>query len=65
MHVVEGADELYVAGQEHAVAEHVARHVPDTTTVKSSIWMSLPSSRKWRLTDSQAPLAVMPISLWS
>jgi hypothetical protein len=33
--------------------------------VKSSSWMFLPSSRKWRLTDSQAPLAVMPISLWS
>ena len=28
--MVEGADELYVAAQEHTVAEHVARHVPDT-----------------------------------
>jgi hypothetical protein len=38
---------------------------PMPTTVKSSVWMSLPSSRKWRLTLSQAPRAVMPIFLWS
>src|SRR5215213_1948795 len=30
VHVVEGAHELYVTAQEHAVAEHVTRHVPDT-----------------------------------
>src|SRR5215218_8504008 len=29
MQVVEGAEELYVAAQEHAVAENVAGHVPD------------------------------------
>ena len=34
-------------------------------TVKGSDWISLPSSRKCRLTDSQAPRAVMPIFLWS
>ena len=38
---------------------------PMPTTVKSSTWMSFPSSRKWRFTDSQAPRAVMPIFLWS
>ena len=29
------------------------------------VWMSVPSSRKWRLTASQAPRAVIPIFLWS
>ena len=38
---------------------------PIPTTVKSVVWMSVPNSRKWRLTDSQAPRAVMPIALWS
>ncbi len=38
---------------------------PTPATVKSSLWTSRPSSRKWRLTDSQAPRAVMPIFLWS
>src|SRR5215218_196704 len=30
VHVVEGADELYVAAEEHPVAEYVPRHIPDT-----------------------------------
>src|SRR5215217_4829215 len=34
VHVVEGAHELYVTAQEHAVAEHVTRHVPDTNDGK-------------------------------
>ncbi len=38
---------------------------PIPTTVKGSELTSRPSSRKWRLTDSQAPAAVMPIFLWS
>ena len=38
---------------------------PMPTAVKSVVWMSTPSSRKWRLTDSQAPRAVIPICLWS
>ena len=38
---------------------------PMPTTVKSSDWVSTPISRKCRLTDSQAPLAVMPMALWS
>ena len=38
---------------------------PMPTTVKSSVWVSTPSSRKCRLTLSHAPLAVMPIALWS
>ncbi len=38
---------------------------PIPTTVKSSAWVSSPSSLKCRLTDSQAPFAVMPIFLWS
>ena len=38
---------------------------PMPTTVNSSELTSRPSSRKWRLTDSHAPAAVMPIFLWS
>ena len=38
---------------------------PIPTTVKSWVWVSIPSSRKWYFTDSQAPRAVMPIALWS
>ena len=36
---------------------------PTPTTVKSSLWMSRPISRKCRFTPSQAPRAVMPIVL--
>ena len=35
------------------------------TAVKSSVWQSMPRSRKWRRTDTQAPRAVMPMALWS
>src|SRR5689334_426852 len=38
---------------------------PMPTTAKSSVWVSSPSSRKCRLTDSRAPRAVVPIFLWS
>src|SRR5579885_2324288 len=38
---------------------------PTPTTVISSVSISRPSSRKWRLTSSQAPREVMPIALWS
>ena len=38
---------------------------PIPIAVNGSVWQSLPSSRKWRLTDSQAPRAVMPMPLWS
>ena len=38
---------------------------PIPTQVTSSAWQSTPISRKCRRTDSQAPLAVMPIALWS
>ncbi len=38
---------------------------PMPTTVKSLLWVSTPSSRKCRFTDSHAPRAVMPIALWS
>ncbi len=38
---------------------------PMPTTVKSWVWVSTSSSRKCRFTLSQAPLAVMPIALWS
>ena len=38
---------------------------PTPTAVKSWVWVSCPSSRKCRFTDSQAPRAVMPIALWS
>ncbi|SKV01124.1 Uncharacterised protein [Mycobacteroides abscessus subsp. abscessus] len=33
--------------------------------MKSCVWVSIPISRKCRLTLSQAPRAVMPIALWS
>ena len=38
---------------------------PTPATVNGVSWMSWPSSRKWRFTDSHAPRAVMPIFLWS
>ena len=38
---------------------------PMPTQVKSVVWQSMPISRKWRFTDSQAPRAVMPMALWS
>ena len=38
---------------------------PTPTTVTACDWMSTSISRKWRLTASQAPFAVMPIFLWS
>src|ERR1700693_4134512 len=38
---------------------------PMPATVKSAVWVSTPISRKWRFTDSHAPRAVMPITLWS
>ena len=34
-------------------------------SVTTSASGSIPSSRKWRFTDSHAPLAVMPSALWS
>jgi len=63
--VIEGRNQLDVLRQKHAVAEHVARHVADATTVNGVVWISWPSSRKCRFTDSQAPRAVMAIFLWS
>ena len=38
---------------------------PIPTTVNGSVITSRPISRKWRLTLSHAPLAVMPSALWS
>ena len=38
---------------------------PTPATVKGSAWMSCPISRKCRAIITQAPLAVMPIALWS
>jgi glutamate dehydrogenase len=38
---------------------------PMPTQVKSSRWRAVPSSRKCRCTETQAPRAVMPIALWS
>ena len=38
---------------------------PMPATVKSVVCVSIPTSRKCRLTDSHAPRAVMPIALWS
>jgi hypothetical protein len=53
MAVVERADEADVRREQHAVAEHVPDMSPIPTTVKSLLCVSVPSSRKWRLTDSQ------------
>ena len=38
---------------------------PMPTTLKSVRSMSVPSSLKWRFTDSHAPRAVIPMPLWS
>jgi hypothetical protein len=38
---------------------------PTPAAVNGVVWMSMSISRKWRLTASQAPRAVMPIFLWS
>ena len=60
------ATSLVVRLAQHAVAEHVARHVADTdATVNGVLAMSTSISRKWRFTASQAPRAVIPIFLWS
>ena len=38
---------------------------PIPTTVNGWAMTSIPTSRKWRFTDSHAPRAVIPSSLWS
>ena len=38
---------------------------PMPTAVNSSVWQSIPRSRKCRCTETHAPRAVMPIALWS
>lgn len=38
---------------------------PMPTTVMSVFCTSTPMVRKWNFTDSHAPLAVMPMALWS
>ncbi len=38
---------------------------PMPAAVKAVFWMSMPISRKCRLTHSHAPRAVMPMALWS
>ena len=64
--VVERGDELDVLGEQHAVAEHVARHVADADDGEvGRRCTSMPSWRKWRVTDTHAPFAVIPSSLWS
>ena len=35
------------------------------TQVNSSVWQSIPRSRKCRCTETQAPRAVIPMALWS
>ncbi len=59
------ASSLMWRREQHPVAEHVAGHVADPDDGEVGLWMSVPSSRKWRLTDSHAPRAVIPICLWS
>ena len=54
MAVIESAEELNVAGEQHAVSEHVARHVADPDHGEMVVWLLTPSSRKCRLTDSDA-----------
>ena len=36
MHVIESGDEPYVLGEQHAVPEHVASHIPDTRNAELS-----------------------------
>ena len=58
--MVERGDEPDVAREQHAVAEHVARHVADADDGEvGRLRRRCPSSRKWRFTDSQAPRAVI------
>ena len=57
--MVERGDELDVRREQHAVAEDVAGHVADADDREVVVWTSMPSSRKWRLTDSHAPRAVI------
>ena len=52
-------------GQQHPVAEHVARHVADADDGEVVGVNIGPSVRKWKRTDSHAPRAVIPIFLWS
>ena len=47
------------------VTPQVAARLGLPTTVNSSAAGSRSSSRKWRLSDSQAPRAVIPSALWS
>ena len=64
--VIERGDEPDLLGEQHAVAEHVAGHVTDADDgERLGHHVVTPSSRKWRFTDSQAPFAVIPSSLWS
>ena len=51
--------------RQHAVAERVAGHVPDTDDGEGVPAVVETSSPKWRRTDSHAPRAVMPSRLWS
>jgi hypothetical protein len=65
MPMIKGGQQADGWREQHAVAEDVAGHVADADDGEGLPLVSRPSSRKCRLTASQAPLAVMPIFLWS
>ncbi len=65
MHMVERADQLDVSGQQHPVAEHVARHVADANHGKI-VGLGIDAHFAEMPFDGfQAPRAVIPIFLWS
>jgi hypothetical protein len=62
--MVERGHQLERLRQQHAVAEHVARHVAATHHADRIGLHVHAHFRKWRCTESHAP-RVMPIALWS
>jgi hypothetical protein len=63
--VVEGRHESDVLDSNMPLPNTSPDMSPTPTTVKGLGLDVVPISRKWRLTASQAPRAVMPMPLWS
>ena len=63
--MIKGGDQPDVAGQQHAVAEDITGHVPDADHGEVLVLHVDPEPRKCRRTDTHAPRAVIPITLWS
>ena len=65
MAVVEGGDEPDAGASSMPLPKTSPDMSPMPATRIGSVSTSMPRSSKWRRTDTQAPRAVMPISLWS